>query len=105
MASGKEKPVRISVSNGTIHYDHPKRDAHRGDVIAWSCDDGPFAIQFLGISPVETAEARSEGRGQVVKRPVRADAEAGTYLYACAVCVGDQVYIDANCPAIIIDYP
>ena len=102
MESGKEKPVKIWVTNNKIHYNPSNRDAHRGDEIVWTCEGGSFAIQFLEASPVELPEANSNNSNPV-KRSVRADAQAGTYWYACAVYVGNQVYLDANCPAIIID--
>jgi hypothetical protein len=102
---GKDHYIEISVSStGTINYDFPKCHARREDSITWTCKQGPFAIQFLGVSPVETADARSQGRNPV-SRKVRTNVDGGTYPYGCAVCVDDQVYLDASCPVIIIDYP
>jgi|WetSurMetagenome_2_1015567.scaffolds.fasta_scaffold210706_2 hypothetical protein len=104
MAQQKSYEIRISVLDGCLNYDHPKCHARRNEEIVWTCKDGPFAIQFFGISPVESPDAQSVGLSPV-KNKVRYNAAGGTYSYACAVCADNQVYLDASCPVIIIDYP
>ena len=106
MARSVRQEITISVNKqrGFLSYDPPNCHARKSDEIVWKCSDGPFAIQFFGISPIQTAEARSLGPKQV-RIKVRSNAHAGTYSYACSVYAGEKVYLDASCPVIIIDYP
>lgn len=103
MEDTKIRTVRIEVRNETINYYPHKCHARRGDIIAWKCADGPFAIQFFGVSPIDTVEAQSENNE--VNKPVRQEIQVASYPYALAVYANNKVYLDASCPAIIIDYP
>lgn len=96
--------ISISVSDGLIVFTPSKYRAQPGESVSWTCAEGPFAVQFFGISPLETCDAQSE-RGNQAHGSVRRDAVAGIYPYACAVFADGRVYLDANCPAIIIDQP
>ncbi len=98
------KPVTINIVDGELTYDFPKRrlSLTEKDTISWTCQNRPFAIQFVGISPLVEAEIQAVDHTSSVS--VRADAQQGTYAYACAVydSVANAVYLDAACPAIII---
>ena len=82
-----------------------------------------FAIQAKGVSPLVKADIRSvpsspidpsspKARASVapisVHRPitvaVRADVEPGVYSFACALYANEQIYMDAACPAVIVDW-
>lgn len=105
MEESKTRAVRIEVLDGVFKYTPLKCHARRGENIVWICDDGPFAVQFFAISPLETAYAQSgDTNGQVGSR-VLPEALTGTYEYACAVFVNGRVCLDASCPSIIIDWP
>jgi hypothetical protein len=105
VGTGKSHEIKIMVdaSNGNIIYDPPKCRAHRGESIVWECEQ-PFAIQFFGVSPVETVDAQSDIHNQA-RRSVRMETLPASYPYACAVYADNRVYLDASCPVIIIDYP
>ncbi|NLV29777.1 MAG: hypothetical protein GXY47_01370 [Acidobacteria bacterium] len=104
MGKRNTEGISISVSGGLIVFTPSKYRAHPGGSVSWNCAEGPFAVQFFGVSPLETCDAQSEA-GNQASRAVRRDAVAGTYPYACAVFAEGRVYLDANCPAIIIDQP
>jgi hypothetical protein len=97
--------IEITVTaQGNITFNPTTWHEIRGNTICWTCGQGPFAIQFLGISPLNKADDRSHrDEPQKLCLKVRADAQSGVYPYACAVCADGQVYMDASCPAIIID--
>ncbi len=99
--------IEVDCETGVINYSNPAARAHKRDVIQWKCEDGPFAIEFTGATPIAFQGARSKGRkragAHVVRAVVKSDAAAGIYQYACSVCAGEKVYLDARCPVIIID--
>jgi len=99
-----DKPVTIDIRDGELTYDFPKRRLSLAgkDTISWTCSGRPFTIQFVGISPLVMGEIRAFDHTSQVS--VRVDAQQGTYAYACAVCdiAANEVYLDAACPAIII---
>ena len=103
------KEVRITVDplSGDITYRPAVLHGRRVDVVRWTCESGPFAIQFAGLTPFESADDRSGGdkgaREWVIEKPVRGDASPGGYRYVCAVCADGRAFVDAGCPVIIID--
>jgi hypothetical protein len=81
--------IEIDVSTGAFQYRRKFVHLKQGDTIDWTCNQGPFAIQFVGrTQPGQT---------------VRQNAQADLYRYAVAVYANDKVYLDAECPAIIMD--
>ncbi len=96
------KPVTIGIAGGELTYDYPNRRLTMADSISWICPNRFFAIQFFGISPLDVGEIQAFNQTQQVS--VRAGAAPGSYTYACAVYDDGtkQVYLDAACPAIII---
>lgn len=104
--AGENHTIEIFAKNNRIDYSEEQCHVKRGDEITWTCADGPFAVQFLKDSPVTTLAARSQGKAPV-KKAVGPAVRADTYSYACSVFVEkeNQVYLDARCPAIIVDYP
>jgi plastocyanin len=97
--------VQITVDAGEISYSAALLRAHPGDTIQWWSNQGPFAIQFAGISPMLFGGRRShlpeEGRYHL--QGIVRDALPGAYRYACALVVDNEVHLDAGCPEIIID--
>jgi plastocyanin len=73
-----------------------------GDVITFETKEShPFTVVSRGISPLEAAEIRSDGKPTSIKV---SHVPMGVYPLACAVCdLGKrEIYIDAGCPSIII---
>jgi len=101
----KEVHIVVDPSSGDISYKPAVLHGRRRDAIRWTCESGPFAIQFAGQTPLASADGRSDpGRGEwVVEKEVREDASPGGYRYVCAVYADGRVFIDAGCPVIIID--
>ena len=99
------RQVHIGVEAGEIKYSAGLLHANPGDTIRWSSKQGPFAIEFAGISPVSFGGRRSQSgdRGHQLVGVVRKLAQPGVYRYACALSVNDEIYLDAGCPEIIID--
>lgn len=97
-----ERKIDVTVRGDHIRYSDDALHATKNDTITWECSEGSLAIQFLGVSPLHAANLRSAGKNPL-PAPVRMDAQPGNYSYACAVCFNDHVYLDAACPAIIID--
>ena len=93
--------IEIDAASDNLKYTPAQLRAWRNDDIDWQCGY-PFAIQFTGASPCVAAGYQSGGP-QAARGKVRADAQPGTYPYACAVYANDKVYLDAACPVIIID--
>ncbi|MDM7995537.1 MAG: hypothetical protein QUT30_07630 [Acidobacteriota bacterium] len=88
--------------DGKLEYSNDAFKAERGQKLTWQCEH-PFAIQFRDISPLD--EGRSPhpaDRGQM-KGTVKRAMAPGEYKYACAVYSNGTVYLDAACPAIIIE--
>lgn len=95
--------IEIDVSTGAIEYRKKFVHVKQGDTIEWTCDQGPFAIQFIGRSPFDSANFQfKQGRNQP-RQAVRQNAHADLYRYAVAVYANGPLYLDAECPAIIID--
>ena len=97
------RSIEIEVNAGAIEYSKKFIHVKQGDTLDWTCNQGPFAIQFIGKSPFRRANFKfKKGRAQPSKT-VRQNAEADLYRYAVAIYANEQVYLDAECPAIIID--
>ena len=99
--------IRVDRETGTITYSDPAARAHRRETIQWRCADGPFALQFMGATPVEFQGKRStrndRAEAHVLTGVVRENAEIAVHQYGCSVYAGDEVYLDARCPVIIVD--
>jgi hypothetical protein len=85
-----------------ITYGPSQLHAHRGDRVQWECVNGPFVLQFLGSPPLGKVHVHSQGNA-IPPIQVPAAAISGTYRFAVAVYSDGVVYIDAECPEIIID--
>jgi len=73
--------------------------ARAGTTLAWRAN-GTFAIQFTGGTPLEKAGIHGQVE-EVVESKLRSDAR-GIYHYAVAVAIGNEVFLDAGCPTIVI---
>jgi plastocyanin len=97
--------IEIDVSSGVFVYQKKFVHVKLGDQIDWTCNQGPFAIQFLGKTPFTKSDLKfNKGRSQPSQIAPTAQHNF-LYRYAVAVYANDQVHLDADCPAIIIDYP
>ena len=95
--------IVIDENTGAIQYQKKFVHVKRGETIDWTCNQGPFSIQFIGQSPFDSANFQfKQGRTQP-SQTVRLNAQADLYRYALAVYTSEKVYLDAECPAIIID--
>ena len=95
--------IVIDENTGAIQYQKKFVHVKRGETIDWTCNQGPFAIQFIGQSPFDSTNFQfKQGRTQP-SQIVRQNAQDGLYRYGVAVYANDRVYLDAECPAIIID--
>lgn len=96
--------IDVNQAAGVITYTDPATHANKQDVIEWKCQDGPFALQFKGATPVEFqgSHSTSNGAGAHVLRG-KVEGNKGVYPYACAVYAHGEMYLDARCPVIIID--
>jgi hypothetical protein len=93
--------IRLN-GNGKLEYDKDPFHAKRGQQIAWACVY-PCAIQFRGETPLDEGGSPHPVNNKLMKGTVKKDAKLVAYDYACAVYANDRVYLDAACPAIIID--
>ncbi|HBY61678.1 MAG TPA: hypothetical protein DEH78_17795 [Solibacterales bacterium] len=85
--------ITIRLVNGDVIVTPPKVKAKRGETVEWVCDDGPFAIQFDGISPMRSIAFRGPARSPQGSA-VREDAQIGTYKYTVALSVDGAIYIE-----------
>jgi hypothetical protein len=103
----REVRVTVDPRSGDITYHPAVLHGRQVDAIRWTCESGPFAIQFAERTPFASADDRSDPergeRGWVIEKKVRGDASPGGYRYVCAVCAEGRVFVDAGCPVIIID--
>lgn len=74
--------------------------ARAGATVAWRAN-GTFAIEFTGGTPLEKGAGIHGQVEEVVESKLRSDAR-GIYHYAVAVAVGNEVFLDAGCPTIVI---
>jgi hypothetical protein len=99
-----EKPV-INIqlnANGKLAYDNENYRAKHGQILTWG-SEFPFTIQFRDKSPLDEGGNPHHENNKRMHGTVKKNAGPGTYTYACAVYANDRVYLDAACPAIIID--
>ncbi len=101
----REVHIRVEADTQEINYSAALLRAKPGDTIRWWSNQGPFAIQFAGISPVPFGGRRSLAQRDIFELEgiVRRTAQPGAYRYACALWVDGKVHLDAGCPEIIID--
>lgn len=95
-----EHQITISVdTQGNLTYSHPSVQAKRNDHISWTCDAGPFAVDFAGHTPAARLKG-SSNKGNL-RLQIRPDAEPGRYKYFVAVASNGKVLTDD--PEIIIE--
>ncbi len=101
-AGGTDYEVIIGIKNDMLYYSLPNLPLNRVDTVKWSCSNGPFAIQFDAVSPLPLVALQATESTK--PQSVWPQAQPGTYSYACSVYDRgtDRVYLDAACPAIII---
>jgi hypothetical protein len=93
--------ITISVDKrGNLTYTHPSLRAKRNEKVSWTCDVGPFAVDFAGQTP--SARLKDSSKKGAVEMHIRADAAPGRYKYFVAVAHKDQVLTDD--PEIIIEF-
>jgi hypothetical protein len=63
--------------------------------------NGNWALVFAGRTPLDTAEVHGVA-GKKSSSRVSKDAPKGVYHYAVAVAIGNKVFLDAECPTIVI---
>ena len=106
--ANKEIVIGVDSETGDIHYSRSVMHAQKGEEIEWISSNGPFAVQFTGVSPLNQVgrrAVRNEARGLwVVRGEVRTEAAPAAYPYVCAVYTDGRVFVDAGCPEIIIDW-
>ena len=73
-----------------------------GDTIIFKSNGDAFTVIAKGSSPLNKADIRGI-KGEEVEAIVETAAARGAYLFACAVYKDGKIYMDANCPPIIID--
>ena len=97
----------ITVLNDNLTYIPSEFHAPVGvdTTIIWISADGPFALAPLGTSPLDRTNIHSEPQGNVhiAKAIIQKTAQPGTYHYAVGLYSGGKVYLDPNCPPIIIE--
>ncbi len=64
------------------------------DHVEWTCEDGPFAIQFEPLSPLTLRRLRTETNNRTIKGEVRPDNQPGSYRYFVAVEVNGQIFTE-----------
>jgi hypothetical protein len=94
--------INIRVDANGIEYDNKEYIAKRGQQLTWACIY-PFTIQFRDVSPLEEGGSPHHESNRLMKGNVKKVVAKDKYKYACAVYANDRVYLDAACPAIIID--
>jgi len=72
------------------------------EIVFRSKNGEPFAVQSKGVSPLEQADIPGIHGSPRVR--VRGDAEPGVYSFACALYANNRIYMDAACPAVIVDW-
>jgi plastocyanin len=95
---GVEGRMYIAYTPAVLHARH-------GDSVSWTCGGGPFAIDFKGQSPVGKVQIQSNPGHETHTGDalIHAGARPGHYHYAVAVHKDGVVYVDAECPEIIIE--
>ena len=100
--SDRNQPIEISVDPDTKNFTYKPAVYHTRPTapIAWRAN-GTFAIQFTGGTPLDKAGIRGPAH-EVIYSKIRPDAR-GIYHYAVAVAIGNEVFLDAGCPTIVIN--
>ncbi len=93
--------IEIYVDPNTKNFTYRPAVYHArpGAPVAWRAN-GTFAIQFTGGTPLEKTGIHGRVE-EVFESKIRSDAR-GIYHYAVAVAIGDEVFLDAGCPTIVI---
>jgi hypothetical protein len=97
------KLVHITIKDGRLKISPYHLKTQNSDTVIWDCNKGPFAVQFLERSPFSESTFISGRSRHQKSAKVRSRARKDSYEYAVAVYWNGRIYLDANCPAIIID--
>jgi hypothetical protein len=100
--------ITIKVTDeGDFTYDPSVKNLKPRQTVTWTSTQGPFSISFKVRTPfgrLSFQSERADDRNEwfVSTRGVREDVEPGHFHYAVAVVVDDKVFLDADCPEIIV---
>lgn len=96
------------LANGDMVYGVSVQHASAGDTITWTCENGPFTLDFTSPSPLDQGVVQLKSfvpAGSNLNTAVgnlSASAAKGRYYYGVAVSWGTSVYTDPGCPEVII---
>ncbi len=98
----EDKKIYHLACNPTVLHVMP------GDTIIFKAlqgrDKRPFTIVAKGLSPLDKVYIQSDGQSDGEEISSRVMDGSGSYTLACAVLSKDNIiYMDANCPPIIVD--
>lgn len=91
--------IIITVVDDQVKCNPPRPIVGQGDKIVWECEY-PFAIHFMGITPIETVRIRSKGEKMAI---IQNNAQLGCYKYFVAVEKDGEIWTDD--PDVIIRRP
>ena len=107
------KPVVIGLDQGGLVYVPPEVHVSLKELpakITWISFDGPFTLKALGIAPLDAVRIHSSPSKEhpglhVATATVLRSAAPGVYHLAVGLASGGAVYVDPDCPPIIIELP
>jgi len=91
--------ITISLEANQVKCDPLRPKMEQGDTIVWQCEY-PFAIHFMGITPVEKVRLRSKGE---ITSKIQNNAQFGCYKYFVALEKDGEIWTDD--PDVIIRRP
>ncbi len=94
------------LANGDMVYGVSVQHASPGDTITWTCENGPFTLDFRTPSPLDQGVVQLQSTVQTgintAQATISTSAPKGRYYYGVAVSWGGNVYTDPGCPEVII---
>jgi hypothetical protein len=99
----RSQPIGVFADPSTKNFTYTPAVYHTrpGTPIAWRAN-GTFLVQFTSGTPLDTVGIG--GAADIaVETCVRPDAPKGVYHYSVAVAIGQDIFMDAGCPTIVID--
>jgi plastocyanin len=99
----KTVTVNISAAGEGLRYSLPRVEVYPGDSVKWVCRKGPFAIHFLGFTPVEQISFCSDRQGSIVAQVPTANPVYGCFKYFVAVYDRRARTVLTDDPDIIVD--
>ncbi len=107
----ENKPIDVEITvlgEGNFNYGYSLLRIAPDQPVRWVSKSGPFVISFGRESPFEKVDYRGvpdreTGLAVTEAAVVRNGNRIGSFKYYVAVCVGEKVYIDAQCPVIVVE--